>query len=499
MKRTYIPILVLGIAGLFSSCETWLEATSETQIPADKLFESREGFQDALSGIYINMGSRNLYASFTTWFGLDEMVFPYSEASNSTLRLNIQRHNYNYSSVKALNEACWQKYYNVIANINLALRNLENKPEVFTCIQEYNLFKGELLALRALLHFDLMCIYGTDSWEGENADKLAIPYVTQYTSEVTGQVSYARTEALLFADLNAAIEALGQSDPVLLQGEEAARFEESCNMDGYWNNRTKHMNYYATLALAARIYQWKNDLTTAASYARQVIDGALGKIVDWVDVENLLTAASDDARDWTFSTEQLFSLEVTGLYDITMSDLFDITGIHYGMSIANSTVDNYLYVRFNPETGSTAGAEDVRGPALQLRIGARGYYCYKLYGSSSYHAGYRNRIPIIRISEMYYILAENYIAQGNNRQALEMLDRVRTRRGIADEFPATTDAGTELLLEYYREFLCEGRLFFFLKHKQIEQSPIPGFTVNRADLVLPYPDDEINYGHIQEL
>jgi len=53
--------------------------------------------------------------------------------------------------------------------------------------------------------------------------------------------------------------------------------------------------------------------------------------------------------------------------------------------------------------------------------------------------------------------------------------------------------------EYYKEFLNEGQLIFWLKHKNVQQSLNPSFTVKGTDLTFPYPDEEINYGRVQEL
>ena len=63
MKRILYKILfVLPLSALvFSSCENWLEASSSSNVEADKLFQTREGFHDALTGIYMNMGEIDAY------------------------------------------------------------------------------------------------------------------------------------------------------------------------------------------------------------------------------------------------------------------------------------------------------------------------------------------------------------------------------------------------------------------------------------------------------
>ena len=108
-------------------------------------------------------------------------------------------------------------------------------------------------------------------------------------------------------------------------------------------------------------------------------------------------------------------------------------------------------------------------------------------------------MPMIKIAEMYYILAENYISLDQNTTALQMLDVVRKNRGVGNDFPVTANAENELMKEYYREFLCEGQLFYYMKHKKVEHSLYSLFDVNYKNLIYPYPDEEINYGRKQEL
>lgn len=495
MKRfiKYITILTI-LVSVFSSCDEWLEATSNTQFPAEKLFETKSGFYDALSGVYIAMGDTYAYGGAYTWRTNDLVAYPYLYENHNNYKY-WQDHMYESITVRSALSSMWTQSYNIIANINLILRELETHRHVITYEPEYNLIKGELLALRAYVHFDLMRMFGVSEWSSEHAGKLTIPYVTQYNKEPEIQRSYEDTEALLLADLNAAIECLSV-DPII--GEVPPDFETSANVDGFWNNRTKHLNYYAAKALAARIYQWKNDFTTAAEYAEQALEALEKEQVTWIDYEGMLSATVDDNRDWTFSTEHLFSLEVTQLQSNISGYLLSTTTTN-GIRLGFDLVDNILFVQNDPLTGSIAGAEDIRGPLLLLRYGSFGYSCYKLYGSTSYSMDYRNRMPMIKISEMYYIIAESLIESGEDVQALAVLDNVRTHRGISSQLPTTVDAETELMKEYYREFISEGQIFYWLKHKKLTPLLDTGFDLSEEDLIYPYPDDEVSYGRVQEL
>ena len=79
-------------------------------------------------------------------------------------------------------ENIWLKAYNAIANINNELEYLEKEKSILDPIN-YAIIKGELLGLRAYVHFDLIRLFGYGNVAGreEVLSKETIPYVTEYT------------------------------------------------------------------------------------------------------------------------------------------------------------------------------------------------------------------------------------------------------------------------------------------------------------------------------
>ncbi|MCI1639765.1 MAG: RagB/SusD family nutrient uptake outer membrane protein [Bacteroidales bacterium] len=497
MKKLYILIAIAVTAISSSSCEKWLEATSSTQISAEKLFSTRSGFHEALSGVYIDMGSENCYGKDYTWFVNDLACYPYVIQSDATYSI-WQSHLYEGPSATLTIKYMWKGGYNVIANVNKILQELDEHRDIITDDTEYNLMKGELLAIRAYLHFDIMRMFGLDNWNGDNADKLTVPYVTKYDKEPTKQKSYSETAAMLLDDINTSLECL-KEDPVT--GNEPSTFENEMNTDGFWSNRTKHLNYYAVEALAARVYLWEKDYSKAKKMARNVIDSTLiNGTVSWVDAQAQVNKTNNDYRDWTFSQEQIFSLEVTGLYSIVSDNLFTSTST---IKVASNIVSDLFPVI--DSTGAVSGAEDIRGPAMALKYTSNGYIPYKLYGSSSYAIAYRNRMPMIRISEMYYILAEAACHDKDYPAFVDAINEVRSHRGITDKYTVSRftnikDCQRELTNEYEREFINEGQLFYFIKRTYGDYGMPENITVNATpdNLIYPYPESETTYGHIQE-
>ena len=73
MKQIIYILLTTTMLGLMS-CSDWLDVSPKTSIPTDKQFESESGFKDALTGIYLKLGTTTLYAGDLTYAYLDELA-----------------------------------------------------------------------------------------------------------------------------------------------------------------------------------------------------------------------------------------------------------------------------------------------------------------------------------------------------------------------------------------------------------------------------------------
>ncbi|MFB0973478.1 MAG: hypothetical protein QMB59_02795, partial [Bacteroidales bacterium] len=171
MKKNHFRILILTLSMLsaalcLASCEKWLKATSSDKIAADDLFTSRDGFKDALTGVYLDMGDQSLYGGNATWFCNDLAAFPYVSQSYATLKC-WQIHTYSNTTAKPYISSMWLAAYNVLANIDIILRYADSQQGVLPNYEK-NLIKGELYGLRAYVQFDLLRMFGLSDWSGAN-------------------------------------------------------------------------------------------------------------------------------------------------------------------------------------------------------------------------------------------------------------------------------------------------------------------------------------------
>lgn len=485
--KTTLKYKILSVLLIFItiSCEDFLDKTSSDQITADDQFSQASGFKDALIGVYISMTKPEMYSRDMTYNLVDILSQQYEPlTAGSPLYAQVQE--YNYRGVLSTSQVnnIWIKTYNAIANINSALGAIDEKVEVLSDI-DYSIIKGELLGLRAFLHFDLLRLYGKGNLANRNDvnTDLTIPYVTSLSKNVTPNRSYTATFDLMIKDVNDALELL-KEDPIYTEVSRPNDYYTEVNRNGFYNNRELRMNYYAATALKARLLSWTGDLGEAKTAAEEVINKSNAMLIS-AGSYSVLT-------DPILYPEVLFALDVNGLENITQGflDAADNTvSTQPNALYLKTTTANNLY-----ETSNTnIGVADIRFNSL-LEEQTGGMISTKLIQKNGITNP--NTVPLMKLPEMYYISAEYYIKNNNLSQAVNMLNIVRQSRGIIEDIPNTAtqeELEAELVKEYRKEFIGEGQLFFFYKRKGFTTFEGLSSSILADDdiYVLPYPDTEI--------
>ncbi|NBK25393.1 MAG: RagB/SusD family nutrient uptake outer membrane protein, partial [Spirochaetia bacterium] len=215
MKNKLIYTIALSLSLLLASCNDWLDVTPPSQIREEQQFSTVEGFQQALIGCYIGMTNDTLYGRVLSWGTIELMAGqfnPLEQYSSNDYYIS----NFNYTSDNALKyiNSIWTKAYNSISNANNILKYAETNKSVLDNIN-YSIIKGEALAIRAYLHFDIMRLYGHGNLAQRRdlISRATIPYVTSLSKELTPQQPYGTTITNIIADLEEALQLL-QIDPV---------------------------------------------------------------------------------------------------------------------------------------------------------------------------------------------------------------------------------------------------------------------------------------------
>lgn len=486
MKFKYI-VLSACLFLSTTSCEKWLDVTASDQIKSEDLFKSADGFRDALLGVYINMAETASYGQDMTWNLVDLLSQQYATLSSSGLYYGIQIFNYTAARSVERIDPMWYNQYKTIANVNNILDQLEKQSSVLSKT-EYAIIKGELLALRAFLHFDLIRLFGHGNYGNRSdlATKPTIPYSSEYSKDVVPQLSYSETFKLLEKDLSDALELLTE-DPVYPSSNRPADYYTEINRNGFYNDRDFRMNYFAVKAVQSRVFAWQGKMEAAAEAAEEVIQKSSA---------TLLNKAVPNESNRTLLMETLFALDVEQLnnYLSPFLNADDNTNTN-ALYLPNALADE-VFETANPEIGIA----DIRfNTLLMQRVRGRTSAKYTGRSSAAFPLNSNTRLPLIKLPEMYYIAAEHYISTNPNK-AIDYLNLIRASRSIQQDLTVGLDKSIiqeELTKEYRKEFIAEGQLFFYYKRIGLENIPNLSTEVSLDDKVyiLPYPVQEVEYGN----
>lgn len=469
IKYKYLVVIILFF--VLSSCEKWLDVAPKTQIEADLVFEKETGFQDALTGVYVNMTSESLYGRELTFGFVDGLAGQYNGLGTANEYYSTINYDYDEVNFISKSETLFEKSYNVIANINTLIAKLDEKGEGMFSGVNYHIIRGEAYGLRAFLHFDLIRLYGSSiASQGETA--LALPYIdaigTQPKERLTTQVFLEH----VLSDLEIAAQALQNYDPIVPANAN--------NSSVYLRDRTFKFNYYAVKALEARAHLYAGDKIKALAAAREVIES---DVFDWTPSSEIATF-DVNSRNKVFTQELIFSLHINGLgtitspfYDIGVSgNLLAKSPFQYDALFSNQVDYRYQYLtEFAPSVYR--------------------HFSNKFVQNASNYAAFSNRMPLIRKSELYYIAAE-CLADVDTETAIQYLNQVRQHRNIEDLASSltSTQLQEEIKLEYRKEFIGEGQIFYYYKRHNATQIDDVFVTMDEKTYVLPLPDREIFYG-----
>lgn len=474
--KNRLKYMMICLSLFAMGCNNWLDVQPKSQVKEEELFKSESGFRDALTGIYVLMGRTTTYGGNSTMGFLDMVAQVYSGVDYEYE--NALSYNYKDETVKSIIDTMWSANYNAIANCNYLLKNIAESGSVLGNDLQ-SLIKGEALALRAFLHFDLLRGYAPSYKMGK--DEPAIPYLREVTNSPVEQSTVAQVLDDVLTDLKEAQALLKPVDPIgpsfsEYSEKESYAADEYIADDGFWLYRKSRLNYYGVTALMARVYLYGEDRVNALECAKEVIEsGKFELLTDQhlADDKNALAR-----RNWSYiqsmgDREYISSLYVYNLKKGCSEQFFK------DMSV-------YACVISEQRKGSLFENVDldVRSKKLfDIPSGSQREYVCK------YETG--NRIPLLKLSEMYLIAAE---ASGD----IAYLETLRTHRGYGNQpLPENADFQEELRKEYQKEFVAEGQLFYFYKRQNMSTIPFMAQSMNREVYVFPMPDNELEFGNIK--
>ena len=478
-------ILVCGVG-----CSSFLDVQPKDKQSEKQLFATRGGFYTAVNGIYNKMASSALYGKNLSYELVDVISKRYQPLPVNTYLTALSTFAYTDEDVKKALESTWTTAYNTILNCNVVLENIDESEGVLQ-EQEYRVLKGEMLAVRAFLHFDMLRLFGPVYKLHPETE--AIPY--NESSKVVALPLMTADSVLhekILRDLDEAEELLADSDPVIENGPMASLEKDE---EVYLRYRQLRMNYYAVLALKARVYLYAGEQANALAAARKLLaDSKVNEHFPAVDPNKLLANQSNPDR--VFSSEVL-----AGIYK---KDRVDIYTSYFS---AEQAGNNYLHPR-KDFVGTSLFAGETQDYRFQTwwqvasGVGESGHSLIKYKGidkpsgTTDTEYFYAVFMSLIRLSEAYYIAAE---CEPVLADRYGWLNQMRTRRGLPELTVVSEDDFMKRLRSaYLREFIGEGQIFFMYKRLYINiNSDENGYDTNtygakEERYVLPLPSGEVD-------
>lgn len=477
MRYIHFPYtMLIVLLMLTASCSDWLDVRPDTEIKEEVLFSTEEGYKSALTGIYKRMAKQELYGGNMSFDFMEKLVQRYDnynswEVSNAD-RAKLYEYDKDDNARYSL-ATIWAELYTTIANINNILKNLEEQGAEVLDATLFDIIKGEALGLRAFIYFDLLRLWGPVY--SIDPGLKSLPWRDKLSSEQVPLMPAKDVIKHILADLDQAEELL-QDDTL-----------EGVVDHPFLQNRNLRMNKFAVKALKARVYLWSGDTSNAYRYANEVIE------------TSGLSLSTDNKRDPSMTSEYLFGLYVYNMEE----ELKDIFPPSTSGLLTSTPAPSILYISIDNgrdvfEVGRL-GVNDTRYKNQHGFLHANNRMLLRKYMAVSELSSFtKDRVPLIRLTEMYYIRGEC----GSLEEGVNDLNTVRKTRGIPSRFNLKADGSfsremliDELNKEYQKEFFGEGQWFFFLKRHNMETFHRCPLQQGMRDFyVMPIPKAEQEHG-----
>lgn len=431
------------LAASLSSCvNDWLDVAPSDGTDADAALTSSSDLDAARTGMYKALKGNS---SLVDYYGQQFFVYGDVHAGDDYQYNNLGGSNrasfyydMNYQTASEFNKSTvsWQSPYVVIGRANRIIAaaeggKLSDAVEAKAKIEQY---AAESKVLRALVHFDLVRIYGKPYTENQGAS-LGVPLVTEVleSDAKPARSTVAEVYTQVVKDLTEAIS----SNALATETE-----------PGY-------VSVWGAKAILSRVYLNMGDYANALSVAEDIIKNSGAAL--WTRDQYF--------KAWDASTpnesEFLFRLNVAGSTD--NNDLNGIGNLQqrdgYKEMVATKKFVDML----------TSDPKDVRNdmflpataPKEVATYGTNKVFLNKLRGQGD---NLRNVtiVPIIRLSEVYLTAAECAFRNNDKTKAVEYLNDLVKNRTTTEASLATVDNITleRILIERRKELIGEGQRYF---------------------------------------
>lgn len=248
----------LSSALVLSACDKVIDVTPEFSKDGSLLFTNLGEYQFALTGAYALLRQTGYYGNGSQVTGafsvLPDMMSEHLSETPAELGNFVSQTDWVYAADDSDIETTWLAAYTIITQANYVIRNIDNFASVNQ--DEVNKIKGQALAIRGMVHFDLLRYWGEDY--ARNSTAKGIPYRTVVNAEERpARLDVKTSYDNIFRDLLEAETLLGT---------------KVINTSSSAINARAYIDRLVVRAMLARVYLYAKDYVNAESYATLVIN-----------------------------------------------------------------------------------------------------------------------------------------------------------------------------------------------------------------------------------
>lgn len=147
-----VRITLVAVFAFFTSCESFLEEEVKTSYEKEVVFDSEEGLEAAVNGMYSVLASYDYYGS-----GIHGLANPHSGRFNSNQTASQDATSLNCTPTNIWLPKMWLQMYSTINNANIIIKEVEASTQNFS---NKNTTLGQAYFIRGLVYFDLVRYFG---------------------------------------------------------------------------------------------------------------------------------------------------------------------------------------------------------------------------------------------------------------------------------------------------------------------------------------------------
>ena len=532
---TYMAMAITMVLAL-TGCNEWLDVPVEGKATSKELFEKGEGYRSVLHGVYMNMSEdvlygKNLQCGLVDFFSNQYNINVRPEDLSSTALIAAGKRDYQNKDLRPEIDKIWMAAYKCIGATNDLIQSVrgEDAGKFAKGEMEKNLILGEAKAVRAYVHLDMLRLFAPAPKDDDGG--AYIPYVTDFPKTLATHMKTSEVIDAVIKDLEEARELVKPYD-LSPYGSGAstsgrARFYNDFeygtliktnfdDLDEFFGGRGYRFSYWAITATLARAYQYKGAYDdTFYDKAKLCAEEVLNCEVVSEDKRKYYPFKEEDFGGFFYAERPEEMRDIRMVSNLIMGVYRDnvklglITGMLAQFPRKKGVVaQDQLFIVNTEGQDIFKTVDDIDESANDIRCSRLLYVpqgAYKTSLSVKWYVRENNLeerdktlsiFPLLRTSEMRYIIAETEARRNNFAAAYEIINGMRERRGLTGQPLAVKstfgDFQKDLVREAQREWISEGQLFYLYKRLgadvKRDDKTVKPFT--KSESVLPIPTDE---------